>query len=46
MHISAKNIKIYEDGERVLELILNNYNVDGAIKVLEALDYRMIYRKY
>ncbi len=41
-----KNIKIYENGERVLELILNSYTVDGAIKVLEALGYRMTYRAY
>ena len=45
-YLGNKNIKVYEDGERVLELILNDYNVDGAIKVLEALGYQMIYRAY
>ena len=41
-----KNIKAYENGEKILDIILNDYNVDGAIKVLEALGYRMTYRAY
>lgn len=45
-YLCNKNIKVYEDSDRVLELILNDYNVDGAIKVLEALGYQMTYRAY
>ena len=41
-----KNIKVYEDGDRVLEIILNDYNIDGAVKVLEAFGYRLTYRAY
>ena len=41
-----KNIKAYEDGEKILDIILNDYNVDGAIKVLETLGYRLTYRVY
>ena len=45
-YLGNKNIKIYENDERVLEIILNDYNVDGAIEVLEALGYKMVYRAY
>ena len=41
-----KTIKAYENGKKILEIILNDYDVDGAIKVLEALGYRMTYRAY
>lgn len=45
-YLDNKNIKVYENGERVLEIILNDYNIDGAVKVLEALGYRLTYRAY
>ena len=41
-----KEIKVYENGERILDIILNDYNVDGACKILEAFGYRMTYRDY
>lgn len=41
-----KEIKAYENGKCILDIILNDYNVDGACKVLEALGYRMTYRAY
>lgn len=33
-------------GKRVLDIIVNDYNVDGACKVLEALGYQLLYREY
>lgn len=41
-----KNIKAYENGRKILDIILNDYNVDGACKVLVALGYRMTHREY
>lgn len=41
-----KEIKAYEDGKRVLDIIVNDYNVDGACKVLETLGYQLLYREY
>lgn len=41
-----KEIKAYEDGDCVLDIIVNDYNVEGACKVLEALDYQLLYREY
>lgn len=45
-YLGNKEIKVYENGRRVLDIILNDYNVDGACKVLEALGYQLIYRAY
>lgn len=45
-YLDNKNIKIYENDERVLEIIINDYDIDGAIKVLEALGYQMSHRDY
>lgn len=39
-------IKAYEDGNRVLDIILNDYDTDGACKVLEALGYSLLHREY
>ena len=36
-YIGNYEIKAYENGRRVLDIILNDYNVDGACEVLEAL---------
>lgn len=41
-----KNIKAYENGRKILDIILNDYNIDGACNVLEALGYRMTHREY
>ena len=38
-------IKAYENGMCVLDIILNDYNVDGACKVLESLGYQLSYRE-
>lgn len=45
-YIDNKEIHAFENGRRVLDIILNDYDVDGAVKVLEALGYRMLYRAY
>lgn len=39
-------IKAYEDGNCVLDIILNDYDTDGACKVLEALGYSLLHREY
>lgn len=36
-------IKAYEDGNCVLDIIVNDYNVEGARRVLEAMGYAMTY---
>lgn len=41
-----KEIKAYENGKCVLDIILDHYNIDGACKVLEAFGYRLVYRAY
>jgi hypothetical protein len=43
-YIGNYEIKAYENGRRVLDIILNDYNVDGACEVLEALGYQSLYR--
>lgn len=45
-YIGNKEIRVFENGRRVLDIILNDYNVDGAVKVLEALGYQLLYRAY
>lgn len=45
-YIGNHEIKAYEDGNRILDIIVNDYNVEGACKVLEALGYQMLYREY
>ena len=45
-YIGNKEIKAYENGRCVIDIILNDYNVDGACKVLKALGYRMTHREY
>lgn len=39
-YIGSKEIKAYVNGERVMDIILDDYNVVGACKVLQALGYR------
>lgn len=38
-YIGNREIKAYENGNCVLDIIINDYNVDGACEVLEALGY-------
>lgn len=45
-YLGNKEIKAYENSRCVLDIIINDYNVDGACKVLEALGYRLLYRAY
>lgn len=45
-YIGNKEIRAFENGGRVLDIILSDYNVDGAVKVLEALGYQLLYREY
>lgn len=45
-YLDNKEIKAYENGRRVLDIILNDCNVDGACEVLEALGYYLLYRAY
>ena len=45
-YIGNKEIHAFENGRQVLDIILNDYNVDGAVKVLEALGYQLLYREY
>ena len=44
-YIGNREIKAYENGNCVLDIIVNDYNVDGACEVLEALGY-LLYREY
>lgn len=41
-----KEIRAFENGKRVIDIILNDYNVDGAVKILETLGYQLLYRAY
>lgn len=45
-YLGNKEIKAYENGRCVLDIIINDYNVDGACKVLEALGYQLLHREY
>lgn len=45
-YVGNKEIKAYEDGNCILDIIVNDYNVDGACAVLKALGYQLLYREY
>lgn len=45
-YLGNKEIKAYENDRNVLDIIINDYNVDGACTVLEALGYRLLHREY
>lgn len=45
-YIGNREVHAFENGKRVLDIILSDYNVDGAVAVLEALGYRLLYREY
>lgn len=39
-------IEAFESGKKVLDIIVNDYNVESALRVLEAFGYRCTKRKY
>ena len=41
-----KEIKAYENGRCVIDIILNDYDIEGACEVLNALGYYQLYRSY
>lgn len=41
-----KTIQAFDSGKETLCIILDDYNVDGAIRVLEAMGYRLTKRQY
>lgn len=43
-YAEKKEIKAYENGRRVADIVVFNYDVDGACKILEALGYQQLYR--
>lgn len=45
-YIGNREIKAYENGDCVLDIIVNDYNVDGACRVLQAQGYTMTARAY
>lgn len=45
-YLGNKTIRAFENGRRTLDIIMNDYDVDGAVKVLEALGYHLLYREY
>ncbi len=45
-YIGNRQIKAYENSNCVLDIIVNDWNVDGACKVLEALGYSLLRREY
>ena len=45
-YIGNSEIKAYENGRRVLDIIVNDYNVEGACEVLKELGYQLLYREY
>lgn len=45
-YIGNSEIKAYENGRRVLDIIVNDYNVEGACEVLRELGYQLLYREY
>lgn len=43
-YIKEKEIKAYEDGRRVADIVVSDCDVDGACKILEVLGYQQLYR--
>lgn len=42
VYTGSRQIKAYKDGDCILNIIINDHNVDGACKVLEALGYSLL----
>ena len=45
-YIGNMTIEAFESGKKVLDIIVNDYNVEGAALVLEAFGYRCTKREY
>ena len=45
-YIGNMKIEAFDSGKKVLDIIVNDYNVDGASTVLEAFGYRCTKREY
>lgn len=45
-YIGNMKIEAFESGKKILDIIVNDYNVDGASEVLEAFGYRCTKREY
>lgn len=45
VYAGSRQIKAYKDGDCILNIIINDHNVDGACKVLEALGYSLLHRE-
>ena len=43
-YIKEKEIKAYENGRRVADIVVPDCDVDVACKILEALGYQQLYR--
>ena len=41
-----KTVQAFDSGKETLCIILDDFNVDGAIRVLEAMGYRLTKRQY
>ena len=41
-----KEIRAFENGRRILDITLDDYTLDGAVKVLDALGYKLLYKPY
>ena len=39
-------IEAFKSGKKVLDIILNDYNIDGACHVLDAFGYKCAKREY
>lgn len=45
-YTGAKEIRVFENGRRILDFILNDCDVNGSVIVLKALGYQLLYRAY
>lgn len=43
-HPGYKQIKVYENSRRIADIILDDSDVDGACKILNALGYYCLYK--
>ena len=41
-----REIRVFENGRRTADIILDSDEVEGAVKILEALGYQLLYRDY
>ena len=45
-YIGNMRIEAFESGKKVIDIIVNDYDVDGASVVLDYLGYRLTKREY